>query len=139
VDRRSLGGAAGHPGDHERCGEPLADEVHREVDVVERELGQRLVHHVDMLEQRGPRRIGATRGRDLEMVGLAPGDRRLARICHVAVVRQPGAVGVAAADGSPDAVSLRAAYLQLLSARKPCAKSMMTRSALSLWATGFFR
>ena len=75
IDRGGLGGAAGHAGDHERRGEALADELGRQVDVVERELGQRLVDELDVLEQRRARELGAPRGGDLEVVGLAPGDR----------------------------------------------------------------
>ena len=71
IDGRGLGRAARHARDHERRGEPLADELGGEIDLVERELGQRLVHEVHVLEQRGLREVRASRRRDLEVVTLA--------------------------------------------------------------------
>ena len=41
------------PGDEERRAQALAEERGRDVDLVDRELGQRVVHQVDLLEQRG--------------------------------------------------------------------------------------
>ena len=52
VDLRRLGGAAGHPGDEQRRAQALAEELGRDVDLVDRELGQRVVDEVDLLEQR---------------------------------------------------------------------------------------
>ncbi len=49
---------------------PLADELGAEVDLVERELGERLVDEVDVLEERGLGEVGAP-GRDhLDVVRL---------------------------------------------------------------------
>jgi len=63
IDLRSFGGAAGHPGDHERRGEPLADQLGRQIDVVDGELRQGLMDQLNVLEQRRAHRLCTTRGR----------------------------------------------------------------------------
>ena len=77
IDGRCLGGAAGHARDQEWRGEPLAEQLGRQVDLVDRELGECLMHEVNLVEQRAASGLGATGSRDLEVIRLAARDRGL--------------------------------------------------------------
>src|SRR6059058_2232359 len=76
VDRRRLLGPAGHAADEERRAEPLAEQRGADVDLVDRQLGERVVDEVDLLEER--RLAGVLdlrRLAELEVGALAVADR----------------------------------------------------------------
>src|SRR5688572_17589063 len=78
IDDRRFRGPARHPGDEERRAEPLADERHFEIDVVERELGKRVVHELDFFEERRLRGMLDVRTlAEVEVRALAPLDSRV--------------------------------------------------------------
>src|SRR5207244_11569126 len=57
VDRRGLLGAAGHAGDEQRSAQMAAEQAEGAVHLVDREIGERVVHEVDLLEQRRLARV----------------------------------------------------------------------------------
>src|SRR5207253_7970867 len=76
IDLRRLLRAAGHAADDEWGAEPLAEQCGADVDLVHRELGERVVDEVDLLEERRLAGIlDLRRLAELEMRAFAVADR----------------------------------------------------------------
>jgi hypothetical protein len=64
--------SAGHGRDQERCGKPLSEEREGRVDLIDGELGKRLVDEPHALEQgRGAAKADISGGRQIDVVALA--------------------------------------------------------------------
>jgi len=66
--------AAGHPRDHERELQGVAEEARREIDRGRIDRRERVVEEVDVLPSRGRAGLDVALRRDLQMLAFAPGD-----------------------------------------------------------------
>ncbi len=69
--RRAFLGAAGHARDHERGGQPPAEQGGGKIDLVEGQLGQRRVHELHTFQQIRARKATRARGCDMQVVGFS--------------------------------------------------------------------